>query len=90
MCFEFETGRLPRNVPTSKDELTRYWNIAVSPAICRNPIVIPVQTVIQGLVGFSVTFGIEAPLDSGLRQNDECVPRRVDRNRLGSCNATSV
>lgn len=48
MCFEFETGRLPRNVPTSKDELTRYWNIAVSPAICRNPIVIPVQTVIQG------------------------------------------
>lgn len=48
MCFEFETGRLPRNVPTSKDELTRYGNIVVSPAICRNPIVIPVQTVIQG------------------------------------------
>ena len=90
MCFEFETGRLPRNVPTSKDELTRYWNIAFSPAICRNSIVITVCTVIQGLAGISETFGIEAPLGAGLRQNDECVPRRVDRNRLGSCNATSV
>ena len=48
MCYELETGRLPRNDPTSKDELTRHGNISVLPGTCRNPIVIPVQTVIQG------------------------------------------